>query len=315
MANLLHYRAWRGTFRSPLWSVWSIARVALGTLLRRPLFWVLYACGLLLFMMFFFGTFLLAWLQTMVATSGDQVFRGGISQGIIQSMQKTLSVLNGGQDTFNYFFIYQGSIVIVTLAFGGAILVGNDITFRSLVFYLAKPIHPWHYITGKCLATAIVVQMMTTLPALVLFAQKSLDDWEYLTDGDYFGGKGPGGIALFAAIVGYGTMLSVFLSILLVATASAMRRTMPLIMAWISLFFFPRFLAEMLVDGLKCDSRWRLIDLWNDLTLLGRALLGYSQESLGSQPAFWEAGLVLAGVCTLCLIYLNQRTRGVEVVR
>ena len=32
-------------------------------------------------------------------------------------------------------------------------------------------------------------------------------------------------------------------------------------------------------------------------------------------PAFWAAGLMLAGVCTVCLIYLNLRTRGVEIVR
>ncbi len=32
------------------------------------------------------------------------------------------------------------------------------------------------------------------------------------------------------------------------------------------------------------------------------------------QPEFWEAGLVLAGVCAICLIYLNHRTRGVEIV-
>ena len=36
--NLLYYRPWRGSFRSPEWTVWPIARVALGMLFRRRLF-------------------------------------------------------------------------------------------------------------------------------------------------------------------------------------------------------------------------------------------------------------------------------------
>jgi hypothetical protein len=95
-----------------------------------------------------------------------------------------------------------------------------------------------------------------------------------------------------------------------------MRRTMPLIMVWMSLFFFLRLLANILVDALRYDARWRLIDLWGNLTLLGQACLGFAHEDIGPrpQPEFWEAALMLAGVCTVCLIYLNHRTRGVEIV-
>jgi hypothetical protein len=109
--------------------------------------------------------------------------------------------------------------------------------------------------------------------------------------------------------------LSIFLSVLLVATASWMRRTMPLIMVWMSLFFFLRLLANILV-GLTEQGRWRLLDLWNCLTMLGQWCLGYYHEDIGPkpQPEFWEAGLVLAGVLVICLIYLNRRTRGVEIV-
>ena len=62
----------------------------------------------------------------------------------------------------------------------------------------------------------------------------------------------------------------------------------------------------------------RLIDLWNNLRLVGVACLGYEQPPRfmpSPQPAYWEAGLVLAGVCILCLSYLNRRTRAVEVIR
>ena len=322
MPNLLHYRPWQGTFHNPWWSVWPIARVSLGMLFRRKLFWTLYAFGLLLFLMFFFGAYLLAWAESQLAVSAQQLKMGDPSR-MITGIRRALGILNGSQATYQYFFAYQGSIVVVALALVGSVLVGNDFTFKSLGFYLAKPINRWHYLCGKALAIAIVVQMMTTLPALILYGQHAFDDWDYLLNTDYFhdsGGSGPAGIPLLLAVLGYGTILSVFLSILLVATASWMRRTMPLIMVWMSLFFFMRLLSNILVDGLKYHARFRLLDLWNSLTLLGQACLGFTHEELEKAanrpfPEFWEAGLILAGVCVICLIYLNHRTRGVEIVR
>ena len=35
-SSLLHYRAWQGQFRRPVWGVWPIARVALGTAASPP---------------------------------------------------------------------------------------------------------------------------------------------------------------------------------------------------------------------------------------------------------------------------------------
>jgi hypothetical protein len=118
-------------------------------------------------------------------------------------------------------------------------------------------------------------------------------------------------------VLGYSAVFAVVLSILLVATASWMRRTIPLIMVWISLFFFLRLVARLLVEGLKYDGRWRLLDLWNDMCLVGQWCLSIAHDAISPrpQPEFWEAALVLAGVCAVCLIYLSRRTRGVEVVR
>jgi len=312
----LHYRAWQGTFHSSWWTIWPIARVSLGVVLRRWMFWILYAFSLLLFLMFFFGTFLLAWAQSAVVVTTQQFGRMGNPEQLLAGMRRALNILNGSQDTFQYFFAYQGGIVVVTLSLVGAVMVGNDFTYKSLIFYLAKPIGRWHYILGKFLAVFVVVQMMTTLPALGLYAQKAFDDWNYVIDIDYFQGKGPAGVLLLFGVIGFGTLLSAVLSILLVATASWMRRTMPLILVWMSLFFFMRFLANLLVDGLQLSVRFRLIDLWNNMMVLGNGLLGFGPDTVNPprHPEWWEAGLVLIGVCTLCLIYLNHRTRGVEIV-
>ena len=67
--ELLHYRPWKGTFRPPLASVWPIARTGLLMLLRRRLFWGLYALSMMIFLMYFFGQYLLAWFQTQAGES------------------------------------------------------------------------------------------------------------------------------------------------------------------------------------------------------------------------------------------------------
>jgi hypothetical protein len=321
-ASLLHYRAWQGKFRRPLWSVWPIARVALGLLLRRKLFWVLYGFTMLLFLMFFFGFYLFTWAESRPDLARVQVGKLNPSQqDVTKFIRAARGVLNGGQDTYQVFFSYEGAMVVVTLALVGAALVGADFTSRGLPFYLAKPISRWHYIGGKCLAVALIVTLMTTVPALGLYAQHALDDWQYLINPDYFTdnglGKGPAGLPLLVGVLGHGCVFAVVLSVLLVATASWMRRTIPLIMVWMSLFFFLRMVTRLLVDGLKYDAHWRLLDLWNNMCLLGQWCLDIDHESIkpAPQPEFWTAALVLSGVCAVCVIYLSRRTRSVEVVR
>src|SRR5437879_5783727 len=130
--SLLHYRAWQGHFRPPLWSALPIARVALGMLFRRRLFWVLYAAALLLVLMFFFGSFLLDWAATQVAGTRIQVGNFKTDpEFMVQMLRNGLRVLSGSQETFGYFFMYQGAMVMVMLALAGSVLVGNDFTFGS----------------------------------------------------------------------------------------------------------------------------------------------------------------------------------------
>jgi hypothetical protein len=319
--ELLHYRRWQGHYRGPVWAVWPIARVALGMLFRRKLFWVLYAFSLLIFLMFFFGGLLMDWA---IAEMPATIRMEGVSvptERIVKWFREGSQVLNGSQATFRYFFRYQGLMLMVTLALTGALLIGNDFIHGSVPFYLAKPLSRWHYLGGKFLAVGVVVTMITTLPALGLFFQRGSQDWEYFWEPDYFlingTGQGPASWPLLAGIIGYGLLLAVFLSIMLVAVASRVRRTVPLVLVWTTLFLFCRRLGSVLVDGLQMDERWRLVDLWNSLHLVGSFFLQMDHTMVPPQPQpeTWEAALVLVLVTLLCLIYLNRRTRAVEVVK
>ena len=103
----------------------------------------------------------------------------------------------------------------------------------------------------------------------------------------------------------------------LLATATWLRRTVPLIMTWTTLFFFCRLLSATLVNSLQFDPRWRLLDLWNSTVLLGQLCLGipHARVNPSPQPAWYEAALVLAAVSVACVGYLVVRIRGVEIVR
>ncbi len=67
--ELLHYRPWKGTFRPPAAAVWPVARTGLLMIFRRRLFWGLYGLGMLIFLLFFFGQYLLAWAETQAGES------------------------------------------------------------------------------------------------------------------------------------------------------------------------------------------------------------------------------------------------------
>jgi ABC-type transport system involved in multi-copper enzyme maturation permease subunit len=307
--NLLHYRPWRGEFREPIAGVWPIARVGLRMMFRYWPFWVIYGLGLMIFLLFFFGQYLLAWAASQLGESEVRV--GGFGRAdphVLIELLRHFLKLDGNAETYRNYFWYQGYIVMVVLALAGSLLVGNDIRHGSMPFYLAKPISRWHYLLGKGLAVGVFINMMTTGPALLLFVQYGLlDSWSYFLDNGQ----------LCLGILGYGLVLTVTFSLLLLATATWLKRTVPMIMTWATLFLFPRILGPLLVDGLGFDARWRLVDLWNNAYLIGNWCLGIDQETIRPypQPEYWEAALVLALVWGVCLAYLLRRMSAVEIVK
>jgi ABC-2 type transport system permease protein len=299
---LLHYRPWRGRLGSSTMTVWPIARTALGLMFRQKLFWALYGLGLMFFLLFFFGQYLMVLLETQ--TGGAP---GGPSNSADwMRVARRLLKLDGSGESYHLYFGYQGNMIMIVLALAGSILIGNDLQHGSLPFYLSKPLSRLHYLTGKALAVGVFVNLMTTIPAVVLYVQFSLlEDRE-----NYFVNKWP----LLLGIFAYGAVLTVTMSLFLLAAAVWVKRTVPMIMVWTTLFLFCRSLAMALVDGLKVNPNWRLIDLWNNLGLVGKVCLGVDTAD-PAQPHWYWAALVLVGVSLTCLTYLILRIRAVEVVK
>src|SRR5437899_9904589 len=130
--SLLHYRPWRGQLRGSAASVWPIARISLWMILRRKLFWVLYALALFVFLMFFFGQYLLAWAETQIGEGSVMVGPVRTQPGALIELFRTALKLNGTGETYRNFFWWQGYMVMIVLAMAGSILIGNDFHFGSL---------------------------------------------------------------------------------------------------------------------------------------------------------------------------------------
>ena len=305
--TLLRYRPWRGTPRGPLYASAAMARASLKLLLRRRLMWGLFALGLLVFFFFFYAQYLVVWISNQLATETVRFAGIPVSAGNLTRFLDRLA-LNGTAHTFGNFIWYQGYVLVIVLALAGSVLVGNDFFHGSLPFYLSKPIGRWHYVLGKCLAVGVLINLLTTIPAVLLWLEAGLlYDWEtyYLDNFD-----------LLLGIMGYGLTLTVTLSLLVVATAVWVRRTVPLAMIWMGLFALLPMLAGWLVDATK-DERWRLIDLWNDLYLCGLCCLRADPATIRPQPQpeYGEAWLAVAAVVAACVLYLRRRIQAVEIVQ
>src|SRR4029078_12490596 len=98
-----------------------------------------------------------------------------------------------------------------------------------------------HYLLGKALAVAVVINAMTTLPAVGLFVEYGfIDTWDYYVDQ----------FRLLVGILACGASLTGTLSLLLLVTATWLRRTVPLVMVWTAAFVMARLVQRWLVDGL-----------------------------------------------------------------
>src|SRR5262249_21386892 len=98
--ELLHYRPWRGEFRDPGASGWPVARVSLSLIFRRKLFWAIYGLGLMMFLLFFFGQYLLAWAETQTGEQTVSVLGRNFQPGDLIRLLRQMLKLNGSGETY-----------------------------------------------------------------------------------------------------------------------------------------------------------------------------------------------------------------------
>ena len=311
--QLLHYRTLASPRLGPWQGVKAIARSSLLLLARRKLFWVLYAFSLLIFLFYFFGQYLMVFLENRVSESlvrtGGGLTNRTFNPEFVTKMLRDALHMDGSADTFGDFMWTEGYIAMVILAFAGSIIIGNDFLHNSLPFYLSKPISRRHYLFGKALAVAVVVNAHDHLARGVSVHRIRVHRYVGLLR------RFVPATARHPRLRGG---LTVTLTLLLLVTATWLRRTVPLVMVWTAVFILARLVPRWLVDQLQLSPRWRLIDIWNDMYLFGQWCFGTEHHLLRplsqEQPAYWEATAVMVAVCVACALYLRKRVRAVEVV-
>jgi len=195
--------------------VWPIARTGLLLLLRHWLFWLLYALSLMIFLMYFFGQYLLAWFRTQIGEDRITVGLVVLHPGELIELLADKLKLNGSAATYANYIHYQGYMVMIVLALAGSGVDRQRLPLRQSAVLPVQAARPAHYLLGKGLAVAAFINLMTTLPALVLFVEYGLVySWDHFTRNGY----------LVAGILGYGAVLTVCLTLLLLATAAWLRR-------------------------------------------------------------------------------------------
>jgi ABC-2 type transport system permease protein len=297
-------------------AILAIAEVALRLVFRRKVFWVFYALAACHFLSYFFGVYLTTQLREAVRQQQAQIrvlpfMRAANPEQMLQVFIGRLG-LDGRPAMYRNFLWLQGWIVVVVLALAGALLIGQDYQSGAVTFYLAKAITPTDYVLGKLSAVAVVLLATTVIPSLGVYVQYGMFEGpEYFVEQ----WRVPIGV------LGYGLVLTAVLGLLVLATAAWLRKTVPMVMVWLGMLVFTRTWSRVLVDVMDLSPRWRLLDLWNDLYVVGSRCLGVAATLPGRrpnrsalQPDWAEAFLVLLSVCVFCWWYVQRKLRAVDIV-
>jgi ABC-2 type transport system permease protein len=289
-----HYHGWDGKLHSPWLATLAIVRVALMQVFRRKLYWVVLGLGLMNFLLVFAIIYVVT--QVQLPERAKEAFFDRLGFTAINQ--------EGRENGYIAFMESQSQIVALLLAFSGSLLVGSDFRLKSLPFFLSRRIDRRHYIVGKLLAVSTIVALLTVIPALVLFIEYGLfeanlnyyfDNWR-----------------IVPSVLGFGLVLCLVLSILLVTVSAYLQRTAPIAIAWVGTFLMLGALAELLRNVFD-NKYWRLLNIWRDMRSVGRLCFDRIRDPVDLRIA-WIALGILSVLCVVCLAALVHRVRAVDVV-
>ena len=289
------YHGWEDRrLQSPWMACLAIVRVALVQVFRNKAYWVVLALGSLRFLAFWS----IIWAVTQLPLPED------MNNMFLKEFGFTAGNDVDQNNGYMRFMEGQQIIVMILLAFSGSLLVGSDFRLRALPFYLARRIDRRHYIVGKLLAVSSIIMLLTVVPALLLFleygmftasTQYWIDNWQ-----------------IPLAVLASGFVLCVVNRILLVTLSAYLQRIVPITITWATIFLLLGSLSGYLRRATE-DERWRLMDPWWDMRIVGRMIFGSFRSEVEAELAVW-ATLLLVGVCSVALVALVHRVRAVDIV-
>lgn len=292
------YRPWKGRLGGRALRFWPIAGQGLRLVLRKKVFWIFLALSLLNF------TF-----HSAMIYGAAQVKEKGGPFAFLANMSKEFQFLGSGK-AFREYIDFQGRVVMIMLALAGWFLLGADLRAGALPFYLSRPIGRLEYFLGKVAAASCLAALVSLVPAVVLF----LEYGAFTESLGYYVEN----LRILGAIIAYGVLASLVPAVVLLGLWALLRRMVPMILAWGSLFVLLPVMGEGIRDIFRHRGRpdpwaWGLLDLWKDVGWVANVLFGIKDDVyLDRWP--WAAA-VIAGVCLASCFAFWRRISAAEVVR
>lgn len=217
---------------------------------------------------------------------------------------------------FYYLMIAQGSMVLLFTAWLGPGLVSPDLVNGALPLYLSRPFSRAEYVLGRVASLFFVLSLITWVPDVLLFGlQAALDDH----------GWGRHHLPLLGGIV-LGAWLWIGVTSLLALALSAwVRWRIVATGLFAGVFFLSAGLGTAANQALR--TYWGgLLNIFYVVSTIWRDLLGV--PSTGGAERRHQIGdpttldvpvgfcwLAVAVLVVVCLVLLDKRLRGREVVR
>jgi|SRR5215472_472937 len=207
----------------------------------------------------------------------------------------------------------QGWFSLLLSAWVGPSLVSPDLTNGALPLFLSRPLSRTQYVLGKSLVLAVLISIISWVPALLLFAlQVSLGP----------SGWGARNFSLIPAIIVSTLLWTAFLCALSLALSAWVRWRVVATGLTFAVFFLPAGFGTALNVVLSTwwgdllNFWWLMVVIWHHLFGLADRI-GFSNSRPTSREVtpLPAAILALCAATGVCLLLLNQRLRAKEVVR
>jgi ABC-2 type transport system permease protein len=215
---------------------------------------------------------------------------------------------------FSIFLSVQGGFAFLLTAYAGPGLISPDLTNNALPLYLSRPITRTEYVLGKMAVLAFPLSCVTWIPGLVLFLIQA--------------GLAGGGWGWNNAYIAWGLFAGswiwiVLLALLATALSAWVRWKLAASALLFGTFFISAAFSEMVNEVLETKSGYlfnlgHLVGtIWARMLQISprRTLLGEMFDiRRGDELPLWGAWLMLAAMAGICILLLNKRLRGREVV-
>jgi len=277
------YQHWRGipSERAP---AWILARAELRLLLARRVVRFLLAVS---------AIFALVWaamiyLETRLPDAGP--------------LREASRLIRVDAHSLALYLTKQRLLQLLLCLAAGADLIALDRRHKALQIYLARPLRRRDYLFGKGLALAILLSLMTWVPACLLLLLKVIvsADVRWLLAQPW----------LPLSILGYSAAL-IGACTLLTLASSSLSASPRLASAQLFAFLALTSVAAQVLSALTRSARWHLLSIVSDLDQLASWLFG---EPLRFEFPAWSALAALVLLGAGCAALLRARVRPIDVV-